>query len=347
MEIQRLVQQTTQAEGVSRQEPHDDVDGAPCTTRPHEEPEPRLEPQDEVRAASGRRASFKTSSLPSCSTEQALPAKISGRPRSSERMSRVTSQAWGFAAVTCHSCPLPSKPSGRPRSAVSVEPVASALGLSTSDKPGRRAFHATQLRSSPSDLPPSGPDEKVIETVSPPRIPLLPDLSRTCRMTASDAATRELFPAPRPHDTIFSVPESHDDTLDFSIEPTSPAAAAENEDSACQFRTAARFTTALRGIDAAAREIYPAPSPQGGTLDFSIESASLPAVATFTDKDPGHSSTASSFNTAVRGSDTTARENFPTPRPQDGTLDFGIDPLVPAAVATHADSARSSSAVAS
>ena len=181
-----------QAEHVSRQEPHaDDVDRAPCTTDPHKEQEPRLEPQDEARAASARRTSFKTSSVPSRSAERVLPSKTTGRPRSSESVSRVTSQALGVVALTSHSCSLPSKPPG---SAESVEPAVSALGRSASDKPGRSAFHATQLRSSPSDLPVFGPHERVIETAFPPRIPLLPDLARARRMAASDAATREIFP---------------------------------------------------------------------------------------------------------------------------------------------------------
>ena len=50
-----------------------------------------------------------------------------------------------------------------------------------------------------------------------------------------------------------SVPESLDDTLDFSIELASLAAVAANEDSAWQFRTAARFNTAVRRSDTAAR----------------------------------------------------------------------------------------------
>ena len=78
-----------------------------------------------------------------------------------------------------------------------------------------------------------------------PRIPLLPDLAHTRRMAASDAATRQFFPAPRPHDAIVSVPELHDDTLGFSIEPASLVAVATNEDSAWQFRTAARSNAAV------------------------------------------------------------------------------------------------------
>ena len=75
-------------------------------------------------------------------------------------------------------------------------------------------------------------------------------------------------------------------------------------------------------------------------MDFSIGPASLAAVTT--SRDPGNSSTASSFNSAVRGSDTTAREEFPTPRPQDDKLDFGIASAFPAAVTTRADSAGNS-----
>ena len=173
---------------------------------------------------------------------------------------------------------LPSKPPG---SAESVEPAASALGRRAPDTPGRSAFHATQLSSSPSDLPAPGPDEKVIETVFPPRtIPLLPNLVRTRRIAASDAASRDFFPATRAHDAIVSVPESHDDTLDFSIEPASLTAVAANDDSAWKFRTAARLNTAVGGGEAAAREMFPAPRPQDGTQDFSIESTFLAAVAT-------------------------------------------------------------------
>ena len=41
------------------------------------------------------------------------------------------------------------------------------------------------------------------------------------------------------------MPESHDDTLDFSIEPASLAAVAANEDSAWQFCTALRVLILL------------------------------------------------------------------------------------------------------
>ena len=69
-------------------------------------------------------------------------------------------------------------------------------------------------------------------------------------MAASDVA------ATRAHDAIVSVPESHDDSHDFSIDTASHAAVAANEESAWQFRTAARFNTAARGSDASARDIY-------------------------------------------------------------------------------------------
>ena len=110
------------------------------------------------------------------------------------------------------------------------------------------------------------------------------------------------------------MPESHDDALDFSIEHASLIAVTANGDTAWKFRTAARFnTTAVRGGDAAARGMLSAPRPQDGTQDFSIEPTSLAAVAT--NRDPGSSSTASSFTTAVRKSEAVAREDSPTPRP--------------------------------
>ena len=63
-----------QEEHESRHEPHaDDVDRTPCTTDQQEEQEPRPEPQDKARAASSRRSSFKTSSVPSRSAERVLP----------------------------------------------------------------------------------------------------------------------------------------------------------------------------------------------------------------------------------------------------------------------------------
>ena len=234
---------------------------------------------------------------------------------------------------------LPSKPPG---SAESVEPAAPALGRRASDKPGRRVFNATQLRPSPSDLFAPGPDERVIDTVVPPRtIPLLPNLARTRRIATSDGASRELVPPTRAHDSFFSVPQPHDDTLDFSIEPASYTAVAANDDSAWKFRTAVRFNTTVRGGNAAAREIFPAPRPQDGTPDFSIESTSLAAAAT--SRGPSSSSTASNFTAADRKSDAVAREYSPTPRSQDGTLDFGIAPALPAAVPAHAVSAEKSS----
>ena len=147
----------------SRQESQDDdVDRAPCTTNQQEEQKSRQGPQDEARPAPRRRNSFKTSSEPSRSAERVLPSKTTERPRSVDGVPRVTNQALGIAALTPHSCPLPSKPPGRPRFAERVpsqpvDPAASALDQSTSDKPGRSALHATRLRSTPSVLPASGP----------------------------------------------------------------------------------------------------------------------------------------------------------------------------------------------
>ena len=73
-----------------------------------------------------------------------------------------------------------------------------------------------------------------------------------------------VFPATRAHDAIFSVAGSHDDTLDVSIEPTPLTAVAASDDSAWKFHTATRFNTIVRGGDAAAREIFPAPRPRDG-----------------------------------------------------------------------------------
>ena len=131
----------------------------------------------------------------------------------------------------------------------------------------------------------------------------------------------------RPHDALFSMPESHDDTLDFSIETASLAAVAANENSAWQFRNAARYNTAVRGSDVAAHEIFPAPRPQNGTLDFSIEPAPLAAAST--NRDPGNSSTASSFITDVRGSDTAALTKIPRLAHKTAHWNSVLRPLYP------------------
>ena len=55
-----------------------DVDRAPCTADQCEEEESRQEPQDEARAASRIRASFKTLTVPSRSAERVLPSKTTG-----------------------------------------------------------------------------------------------------------------------------------------------------------------------------------------------------------------------------------------------------------------------------
>ena len=70
------------------------------------------------------------------------------------------------------------------------------------------------------------------------------------------------------------MPESHDDKLDFSIEPAYLTAVAANDDYAWKFRTAARFNTAARWGNATTREMFPAPRPQDGTIYFSIEPTS-------------------------------------------------------------------------
>ena len=124
------------------------------------------------------------------------------------------------------------------------------------------------------------------------------------------------------------MPESHDDTLDLSIKPPTLAAVAANEDSAWKFRTAARFNTAVKRGDAAARDIVSAPRPQDGTLDFGIAPA-LPAAMTTRAVSAEHSSTAASDDTAVTGSDMVARDLFSTPRAQAGTLEFGFTPASP------------------
>ena len=83
---------------------------------------------------------------------------------------------------------------------------------------------------------------------------------------------------------------------------------------------------------------FPTPSPQAGTLQLSIAPALSAAVATHADS-AGTSSTAASFDAAVRGSEAAAREKSPAPRPKGGTLNFSIAPAFPAAVATGDDSA--------
>ena len=95
----------------------------------------------------------------------------------------------------------------------------------------------------------------------------------------------------------------------------------------------------------AARENVPTPRPQDGTLDIGIAPA-LPAGVTTRADSAEKSSMAASFKAAVRGSDMAAREMFPTPLPRDGTMNFSSAPAFPAAVATHADFARTYSTAA-
>ena len=64
----------------------------------------------------------------------------------------------------------------------------------------------------------------------------------------------------------FPVAQPHDDTPDFSIEPASLAVVLV--DSAWQFRTAARFNTAVGGSDAAAQEIKSRASPTRRHTEF-------------------------------------------------------------------------------
>ena len=105
--------------------------------------------------------------------------------------------------------------------------------------------------------------------------------------------------------------------LDFGVAPALPAAMPTRAVFAEKSSTAASVDAAVS--DTGAREIFPAPRPQDGTQDFSIESTSL-AVAC---------------------------EDSPTPRSHDGTLDFGIAPALPAAVTARAVSAEQSSTAAS
>ena len=139
-------------------------------------------------------------------------------------------------------------------------------------------------------------------------------------------AAREFFPTPRPQDG----------TLHFGIAPALPTAVTTRAVSAENSSAAASFDAAVRGSDMAAREMFPTPRPQHGTLHFSSAPAFSSAVATHGDS-AGTYSTAASFETAVRGSETAARECFPVPRPQDGILEFSMAPTLPAAVATRDD----------
>ena len=82
--------------------------------------------------------------------------------------------------------------------------------------------------------------------------------------------------------------------------------------------------------------IFSTPRPQDGKLDFGLAPA-LPAVMPTRAVSAENSSTAASGDAAVRGSDKAACGYFPTPRPQDGTRDFGVAPALPAAVPTRAE----------
>ena len=93
----------------------------------------------------------------------------------------------------------------------------------------------------------------------------------------------------------------------------------------------------------AAREFHSVPRPQDGTLDFSIEHAFLAAEAT-KQYSARKFSTATSFITVVSGSDAAACTLFPTRRAHDGIVDCSIAPALPAAVATHDESAENSPA---
>ena len=197
----------------------------PCSTDQHDEQEPRPEAQDEARAGSGRRTSFKTSSVRSHSADRVLPFKTTGRPRSLKRGSRVASRTLGYAGLTPHSCPLLFKPPGSPHFAEHVrcqpvDPATSALGRSTPEKPKRGAFYATQLHSSPSGPPASGPQESVFETVS--------RLVFDCCMTLLVLVgwSRPMLPL-----LSFSPCLAHKSSqLDFSIAPAWPATVAPHDD---------------------------------------------------------------------------------------------------------------------
>ena len=141
-------------------------------------------------------------------------------------------------------------------------------------------------------------------------------------------ATGDFCPTPRPQDG----------TLDFGIAPALPAAVTTRADSAGNSSSTSSFYAVVRGSDMASRELFPTPRPQEGTLYFSSAPAFSAPVATHADS-AGTYSTAASFDIAVRGNETVAREFLPAPRPQDGALDFSIAPALPAAVATRDNSA--------
>ena len=106
------------------------------------------------------------------------------------------------------------------------------------------------------------------------------------------------------------MPRSHDGTLDFGIAPALPAAVPARTVSAGISSTAASFDGAVGGSDMVARDFFPAPRPQDGIVVFGIAPA-LPAAAPTLAVSAGNSSTASSFDAAVRESDTDARPFFP------------------------------------
>ena len=107
---------------------------------------------------------------------------------------------------------------------------------------------------------------------------------------------------------FFSVPESHDDKLDFSIEPDSLAAVATNR-APGNSSTALSCTTSVRASDIAARDLFPTTRPQDGTLNFGMAPA-LRAAVTTRAVSAESSCTAASVDAAVRGSDIPAREFF-------------------------------------
>ena len=86
-----------------------------------------------------------------------------------------------------------------------------------------------------------------------------------------------------------------------------------------------------------ARDFFPTPRPHDGTLIFGI-APEFPAAVPTRASSAENPSTAASFDAAVRESDMAARDLFPTPRPQHGTLHFSGAPAFSSAVATDADS---------